>query len=167
MAEYLSTYAAAQKELISHRQETEHDRVCSVEGTAPDRLEFKGPFLSEFPRVMKEARERACGSRAGNEERESNESPANENDETEEELPENWRDEEVAAIFDGPPTERPVPPDGDPLGTWADDYTRRLRRKRWVAKRRRGARARGHVREHVFAEESRFALNVEAVTSRT
>jgi hypothetical protein len=144
-----------------------HERICSVAGTAPDELEFKGPFLSDFPRVMKEVRQRASGSGAGSGKSESgfdNDIPPvggepsgkEEDDEREHVLAEDWREKEVAAIFDEPPPEKPEPPDGDPLTTWANDYTKRLRRKRWVRKRRRGTRARSNGREHVFVERMRI-----------
>jgi hypothetical protein len=234
MAEYLSTYAAAEKELISHRRETEdeqdvplevrlhvlerdghrcqfpgcsmrahlglhhirfrsqggghepenllvlcdahhtliHDRICSVEGTAPDHLEFKGPFLSEFPRIMEEARKRASGGGTAKEEEDeavnqveeeqveeaneatsqpsSTESSGEEAPSGEEDSSEDWRDETVAAIFDGPPLERPEPPAVDPITPWLQSYTRQKRKDR-LMRGRRGGRAGGNGREHVVA----------------
>jgi hypothetical protein len=207
MAEYLSTYAATQKELISHRRETEdeqdvtmetrlqvlerdghacqfpgcsmraflglhhivfrsqggghepenllvlcdchhtliHDRICSVEGKAPDNLGFKGPFLSEFPRIMEEARKRASGGGA-TKEGDDKEEPTGEDESSED-----WRDETVEAIFDGPPAEKPEPVASDPITPWLNNYVRRKSKER-LMRASQGGHGGGNGRDHVIAD---------------
>jgi hypothetical protein len=123
-----------------------HDRICSVDGKAPDDLEFKGPFLSDFPRIMEEARKRAGGSGSAKEEA-TKEEPTGEDESSED-----WRDETVAAIFDGPPAERPEPltPAPDPITPWLNNHLRGKRKER-LMRANRGGNGRGNGRDHVIA----------------
>jgi hypothetical protein len=95
--------------------------------------------------------------------------------EDEEELPEDWAAQEVAAIFDGPSPERPRKRWETEHVGWADDWLRKhdkeFRKKRWASGRgrssaRNGARAPGCAGTSSFMEPSREAETTTFGTGR-